>query len=174
MAARCPGPDDPGRLSHAKTATGRDLGSSEAVPAAKLGEGDPESVRDRDQGVSFACGVEHAVRRQDGRRQRYDDCLNPLQAGILFHLVRGGQLRYRDVIGPCHRDERVALADGMVAPCVPLAFGDHGDAPLKELGASGGQVKIEGSVWRCHHPQQARIEGLQLVYRRVDEVGSEA
>ena len=128
-----------------QAAAGFDFDAGNLVPAAQLIERDAEAIRDGDQRIAPAHGVEPGVRGgRGGRRHRNHQRLDAREA-----VARAAAGWPRPVPPPVTRYSRATEASvssgghGVVAPGVALGFGDQGDALLEERGRAGRQVQIE-------------------------------
>src|SRR5579863_1516154 len=165
---------DKGRFGNVETVACLDLdaGGGELVPAAELGKGDTEAVRDGHQGVAAAGGVVDGVRRW-GSRWGYGhyERLDAIELGAVAELIDGSDLARRDTVGVGDGGKRVFGCDLVIAPGVALAFRDGGDLVLKQRGCAGRQVEVERGVWWSDEPQQAGIEGYEFIYRCANNIG---
>ena len=153
-----------------KAAAWIDPCSSHVIPEAQLGQGDAESIGDGDQRIAPARGVENHVGRWRGDGgDGNDESFEALQAVAGVQLVGVGELRLGNAKFAGDGGQGVLGGDAMVAPGAAPGLGDQANALVEKSAATGGQVKVKGCVW-SGHPQQAGVEGGQLIDRGFDNV----
>lgn len=148
----------------------------EMVPAAKLFDGDVESIGDGNECVAFAGDIPRRTRsgRTADGGNRNNQCVDARDIGGVAELIDKGDLCRADAISVGDCIERFSRHDAMKAPRLAAIDWNFGDAFAVEIFRAGWKMKIKSVVgWRSHS-EQTGIERDDLLYRSLDNVSDEA